>query len=113
LKIVRSLLAVLVGFAIFWAAMYWFPSESFTAVLGITVASSVVAGYVTSLIAGFYEFPHSSTVGMLIIIYAFVSMLKQGLTRPEQFQIAIGGCGPVSTLIGAAVRVLTKKRRPA
>jgi hypothetical protein len=99
------------GFAIFWAAMYWVPSESFTAVLGMTVAGSVAAGYVTSLIAGIYEFPHSSTVGMLIIVYAFVSMIKQGLTRPEQFQMAIGGCGPVSTLIGAAVRVLTKGRR--
>ena len=111
MRFLRSLAAVLAGFGIFFAAMRWLPVQSFLAILGVTIAAALVAGFVTALIAGIFEFAHAAMVGMLVIGLAFVSMAQQGLRQPGQYQIAMAGCGPVSALLGAGFRVLMKHKR--
>lgn len=73
-----------------------------------TVAVSVVAGYLTAWIAGRHEYPHASTVGFLLVAASVVSMRQQALVRPSWYEITVAGCGPISALIGCALRILTK-----
>src|SRR5207248_6896237 len=77
-----------------------------------TVAAAVLAGYVTGRSAGSHEFPYSAGLGLLMVIVGVISMRQEGATQPGWRQIAIAGCGPISAMIGAALRVLTKTRIP-
>jgi uncharacterized membrane protein len=131
MKIARSALAILFGFGVFFAIVQMLsafagslaagslPTASFTGnapanylVLGVvwTIAAAVVAGYVTARIAGAHEFPHAAAVGMLMIVMSFLSMRQEGASTPGWYQIAIAGCGPISAMIGVAIRLLGKPK---
>jgi len=131
-KVARSALAILFGFGVFFAIVQMLsalagslaagslPTASFTGnapvnylVLGVvwTIAAAVVAGYVTARIAGAHEFPHAAAVGLLMIGMSILSMRQEGASQPGWYQIAIAGCGPISAMIGVAIRLLGKPRR--
>jgi hypothetical protein len=110
-RVVRSLIGIFIGFGIFLAAIGALSGNGLLFSVAGTVAAAVVSGYVTALIAGAHEFPHVAAVGMLMIGTGFVSMLQEGATRPGWHQITIGGCGPISAMIGAAIRLLSKTRQ--
>lgn len=113
MRVVRSLIGILIGFGVFFAAMRALAGSGLMLSVTGAVAAAVVGGYITALIAGAHEFPHVAAVGMLMIGTGFVSMLQEGATKPGWYQIAIGGCGPISAMIGAAIRLLTKPRQMA
>lgn len=124
MKIARSLLAVLAGFAVAVGLIRAFadwtpPAESyatsmnyFLVSLTCTILAAVIGGYLTARIAGSHEFPHVAAVGFLMIAMSMISMRQAGETRPGWYEISVAGCGPLSAMIGAALRLLTK-RRPA
>jgi len=109
-KILRSLAGVCVGFGVFYAIVRWTSGSDLPARVSWTVTAGILGGYLAALISGAHEFPHAAAVGMLMIVAGFVSMLQQGVTQPGWNQISIAGCGPISALIGAAIRLLTKSR---
>jgi hypothetical protein len=76
-----------------------------------TVAAAVVGGYITALLAGAHEFPHVAAVVLLMVIASFLSMRQEGIAQPGWYQTTIAGCGPVSAMIGAAIRLLTKRHQ--
>jgi hypothetical protein len=124
-KIVRSVLGVLVGFGIFLVFVQMM--SAFTGILTAgnnpapgnylllsvtwTIAAAVISGYITARIAGAHEFPHAAVVGLLMIGMSVLSMRAEGASQPGWYQIAIGGCGPISVMIGAAIRLLAKPRQ--
>jgi hypothetical protein len=119
--IVRSLLAVLFGFGFFLAVIRLLAA--FTGSLDAggalmnylllsvswTVAAAVLGGYITARIAGSHEFPHVAAVGLLMIVASFLSMRQEGIAQPGWYQTAIAGCGPLAAMIGAAIRLLTRR----
>jgi hypothetical protein len=123
-KIARGIFAVLAGFAVTLGLIRAFsawsgPVENYAASMNYflvsltsTVLAAIVGGYVTALIAGSHEFPHAAAVGLLMIALSMVSMRQAGASRPGWYETSVAGCGPLSVMIGAALRLLTK-RRPA
>lgn len=124
MKVLRSVLGVLAGFGIFLVVVQMM--SIFTGILTNsapgnylmlsviwTVAAAVVSGYVTARIAGAHEFPHVAAVGLLMIGMSFLSMRQEGASQPGWYQITIAGCGPISAMIGAAIRLLAKPRQDA
>lgn len=122
MKVLRSVLGVLAGFGIFLVVVQMM--STFTGILTNsapgnflmlsvmwTVAAAVVSGYITARIAGAHEFPHVAAVGLLMIGMSILSMRQEGASRPGWYQIAIAGCGPISAMIGAAIRLLAKPRQ--
>jgi hypothetical protein len=121
----RSVLAVVFGFIIFFAIIRMLAALAGTLspdapAMGYlilstawTITAAILAGYITARIAGSHEFPHSAALGLLMVVVGIVSMRQEGVTQPGWHQIAIAGCGPVSALIGAALRVLMKPRSAA
>jgi hypothetical protein len=75
-----------------------------------TVAVAVIAGYIVARIAGSHEFPHTAALGLLMVVVSIASMRQQGIAQPGWYQTTIAGCGPISAMIGAAIRLLTKQR---
>ncbi len=124
-KIARSLAAVVVGFlifAVFIQVLNMFTSlaQDGGAVMNFlvvsvtwTVAAAVLAGYMAARIAGSREFPHAAALGLLMVILSLVSMRQEGIKQPGWYQTTIAGCGPISAMIGAAIRLLTKGRQTA
>ena len=122
LRFVRSVAAVAIGFVLFLAAIHFIPARTDVEVPGTTalhflvvsavctVLAALVSGFVTAWIADWHEIPHAGALGMLMILASFVSMLRAGETHPGWYETAIAGCGPVSAMLGAALRMLTKKR---
>src|SRR5690242_2690216 len=107
-RLARSLLAVGVGFIVFFAivrALSAFEGslEAGGAVLNYlvlsiswTVAGAVISGFVAARIAGSHEFPHAAALGLLMVIVSVVSMRLQGIAQPGWYQTTIAGCGPIS-----------------
>jgi hypothetical protein len=124
-RIGRSLLAVVVGFLIFavfirMLNVFTGAAESGGAVMNFlllsvtwTVAAAVLAGYTAARLAGSREFPHAAALGLLMVIVSLASMRQEGVTQPGWYQTTIAGCGPISAMIGAAIRLLTKGRQAA
>jgi hypothetical protein len=123
-RIVRGVAGVLFGFIVFVAIIRMLsafagsltnaaPANYVLLSLVWTVAAAVLGGYISARIAGSHEFPHAAAVGLLIVALGFVSMRQEGASRPGWYQITIAGCGPISAMIGAAIRLLTKSRRKA
>ena len=75
-----------------------------------TVGAALIAGYITAWVAGFRELPHAAALGLLMIIASFVSMRQEGISQPGWYQTTVAGCGPLASMIGAAIRMLTKRR---
>jgi hypothetical protein len=121
-KIARGILAVLAGFVVTLGLIRVFSAWSgpvenyatsmnyFLVSLTSTVLAAVVGGYVTALVAGSHEFPHAAGVGLLMIAMSIVSMRQEGASRPGWYETSVAGCGPLSAMIGAALRLLTKRR---
>jgi hypothetical protein len=117
-KVVRSLLGVLVGCGLFFALARFLPGLTGAApgndllfeATG-TVVAAVLAGYAAAFIGGAHEFPHAAAVGLFMVGMGFVSMMQAGAKQPGWHEMAVAGCGPISALIGAAIRLLTKSRR--
>jgi hypothetical protein len=109
MNVVRSVAAVLVGYAVVAAALRLVSSDNFVAAVSIAVLGALIAGFVTAWIAGRRELPHAAGVGMLIIAMSVATMIRQGDTHPGWFETAIAGCGPIAALLGAALRMLTKR----
>ena len=110
MTIVRSLSGILIGFGIFLGIVRWMAGSGLLLSVTLTVAASLLAGYVTAFVAGAHEFPHASALGMLMIGTGFIAMRQEGASLPGWYEIAIAGCGPISAMIGAAIRLLTKSR---
>lgn len=117
MRFLRSLLAIAAGFGVFGAVVILTRGDGNPADLGFMllniawiVMAALLGGYLTALIAGAHEFPHAATVGLLMVVASFVSVLRADTFRPGWYQMAVAGCGPVSAMLGAAVRVLTKDR---
>jgi hypothetical protein len=115
--------AVLVGFGFFLAVIRMLAAftgslEAGGAVMNYlllsvawTVAAAVLGGYITARVAGAHEFPHVAAVGLMMVAASFVSMRQEGIAQPGWYQTTIAGCGPISAMIGAAIRLLTKGRQ--
>lgn len=112
MKFVRGIAGVLLGFGFFYfVARYLAASGSDLWIsLAATIAAGAIGGYIAALVAGSHEFPWAATVGLGIVGMGVASMREAGIDRPGWFQIAIAGCGPMSVMVGAAVRLLTRRR---
>jgi hypothetical protein len=122
-RVARSLLAVLLGFGFFLAIVRLLTAftgnlEAGGALMNYlllsvswTVAAAVLGGYLTARLAGSHEFPHVAAVGLLMVVAGFVSMHQEGIAQPGWYQTTIAGCGPISAMIGAAIRLLTRRRQ--
>jgi uncharacterized membrane protein len=129
MKIARTVLSVLLGFGVFFAIIQMLsalagslnagdlsnaaPGNYLLLSVTWTIAAAVLCGYIAARIAGAHEFPHAAAVGLLMIGMSFLSMRQEGASRPGWYQITIAGCGPISAMIGAAIRLLTKSRQSA
>lgn len=125
MRIVRSVVAVLVGFGVFLVLVRMLAAftgglEAGGAVMNFlllsvmwTVAAAVLAGYAAARLAGSHEFPHAAALGLLMVILSLLSMRQEGIRQPGWYQTTIAGCGPISAMIGAAIHMLTKRRQTA
>ncbi len=125
MTVVRSLLGVIAGFAVFAVIVGFITPiatrtfgvenfESFSmsllfAALGYTIVAATLGGFVTGVIARQRELPLAGTVGLLMVGMGFISMQQHGLARPGWYEMTIAGCGPVSALFGAGISRLTKR----
>jgi len=110
-NVLRGIVGVLLGFGVFFAIARMLAGSSLLLSVTWTIVAGIFAGYLAALIAGAHEFPHASAVGLLMIGMSFLSMRAEGAPRPGWYQITIAGCGPISAMIGAAIRLLTKPRQ--
>jgi hypothetical protein len=123
-KIVRSVVAVLAGFGVFLIFVRILtaftgglenggPVVNFL-MLSVcwSVAGAVLGGYTTARLAGAHEFPHSAALGLLMVVVSLVSMRQEHIAQPGWYQTTVAGCGPISAMIGAAIRLLTKTGTP-
>jgi hypothetical protein len=114
---------VAIGFALFVAALQlipWLAELTGSDGTGMsymmmsitwTIVAAIICGFVTALVAGAHEFPHASGLGFLMIGLSFVSMQQESISRPTWYQTAIAGCGPISAMVGAAIRMLLRLRQ--
>jgi hypothetical protein len=123
-KFLKGVVGLVLGFLVFagmttWLAglgEQWGPAAQSTylfANLAWIVGAAVVAGYIAAFFGDGHEFPWAASVGLLMVTLAFSQMRTEGANRPGWYHIMLAGCGPISALIGAAIRVLTKPRQPA
>lgn len=112
MKLLRGAVGVLLGFGFFYVVARYLaaPGSDLWLSLAVTIAAGAIAGYIAALVAGSHEFPWAATVGLGIVGMGVASMREAGVDRPGWYQIAIAGCGPISVMIGAAVRLLTRRR---
>jgi hypothetical protein len=119
-KILRSLAAIAAGYAVMAAILRGLapaPADAggmnyFLLSITWTVAGAMAGGYVAAFIAGSHEIPHAAGVGLLMVAMSIVSMRQQGASRPGWYETAIAGCGPIAAMIGAALRMLTRRGKP-
>jgi hypothetical protein len=76
-----------------------------------SVAGAVIAGYTTARIAASHEFPHVAALALLMVVIGIVSMRQEGIAHPGWYQTTIAGCGPIAAMLGAAIRLLTKRNQ--
>jgi hypothetical protein len=117
LTLLRSLLAVPIGFVLFVAAIRLIPTPPDTYPtnylllnLMCTISAAILCGYLTALIAGRYELPHAATLGVVMVMVGFFAMHQAAARSPGWPEMAIAGCGPIAAMMGGALRVLTKRR---
>jgi len=108
MKLLRTIAAVLTGYALIAAILRLFPTDIFLLAVTRTILGAIIAGFITALIAGSHEIPHAAAVGFLMIVMTFVAMRQQAILQPSLYEIAVAGCGPIACMIGAALRLLTK-----
>lgn len=76
-----------------------------------SVAGAVIAGYTTARIAGSHEFPHVAALALTMVLISILSMRQEGIAHPGWYQTTIAGCGPIAAMLGAAIRLLTKRNQ--
>ena len=76
-----------------------------------TIVGAAAGGFMAAWIAGSRELPWAVGVGFFLVLLSVIAMRRQGNTQPGWYETAIAGCGPISALIGGAIRLLTKPRR--
>lgn len=119
MRILRSLSAVVAGYVVMNAILGLFaptPADTssahyFLLTLAWTIVGAIAAGFVAAVLAGHHEIPHAAGVGCLLIAWSLWSMRRQGITRPGSIEIIVAGCGPIAAMIGAALRMLTKRSK--
>lgn len=117
MKFVRSLAAVAAGCAVTFAILRGFapaPADSagmnyFMLSIAWTVAGAIAGGFVAAWIAGGREMPHAAGLGFIMVAMSFVSMKQHGASRPGWYETAVAGCGPIAAMLGAALRMLTRR----
>jgi hypothetical protein len=115
-KILRSLAAVAVGYAVMAAVIRYFapaPSEGMQYFLfsaACIAAASMLGGLATALVADGHELAHAAGLGFVMIVMSIVSMRRAGEARPGWYETSIAACGPMAALLGAAIRLLLKRR---
>jgi hypothetical protein len=126
LTLVRSLLAVVLGFALFAmvtglvtpyamrtfgvAEVASFEMGFFMANLAYVVLAALAAGYLTGRVVGRFEIAHAAAVGIAIIVAAFLAMRQRGAIMPGPYELTTAGCGPISAMVGAGVAMLQRLR---
>lgn len=113
MRAARSAGGIVAGFGIFYGALRMMPETGLMVNVTLTIVAALISGYLTALIAGAHELPHVAAVGISMVFLGVVSMRQQGAAQPGWHQISIAGCGPVSAMIGAGIRLLTKPRQSA
>ena len=129
MKILRSVLSIILGFAAMAGIVYWltpivaryFRAEDFRTLnpgymlanLTYSAIAAVIGGYVTAWIAGYREIRHASVLGLVMIAMSFVSMRLQAEKQPGWYEVVIGGVGPVAAMLGASLRMLVRGKPPA
>ena len=127
MRLIRSLLAVLLGFAVFAivtgvatpyamqtfgvAEVASFEMGFFMANLSVVVLAALVAGYFTGQLAGRFEIAHAAAVGIAMIVAAFLAMRQRGAVMPGPYELTTAGCGPISAMVGAGMAMLQRLRR--
>lgn len=124
LRVLRGLAGVVAGFAIsiaLIAACEWMAVNTFgaktvdsnymLASLAWTVIAAALGGFVAARIAGTRELPWSAGVGFLLVMLSVIAMGRRGTAQPGWYETAVAGCGPISALIGGAIRLLTKRKK--
>lgn len=126
MKLIRSVLGVVAGFAVMVGitttltpiVARYFRAEDFRllnqafmmANLTYTVTAAVLAGFITTWIAGRKELRHAAVLGLVMIALSYYSMRQQALDRPGWYEVVLGGCGPMAAMVGAALKMLVLGR---
>jgi hypothetical protein len=129
MKVVRSILSVVLGFAVMAGiimyvtpiAARYYRAEDFRTInpaymianLAYSAAAAISGGFLTAWIAGYREMRHASVLGLAMIVMGFVSMRMQGQHQPGWYEVVIAGIGPIAAMLGAALRLLTKRKSVA
>ena len=111
MKPLRTIAAVLTGYALIAAILHIFATDIFLLAVTRTIIGAIIAGFITALIAGSHEIPQAAAVGFLMIAMTFISMRQQAILQPGWYEITVAGCGPIACMIGAALRLLTKQSK--
>lgn len=119
----RSIAGVAAGCGLFLGALQFVPwlvensaadsNPTLFVMVHVAVAAvaGVLAGFLTALIAGRRELPHTSPVGLFMVGVAVWAMRQQAVFRPGWYQLAIAGCGPVSAMVGGGIVALLRARK--
>lgn len=117
MKVARGVVGVFAGYGVVVLVLRFFgpgPTGSgmnyFIVSALWTVAGAFLGGFVTAWIAGKHELPFASALGMALIATSMIAMRREGASRPGWYETSVAGCGPVAALVGAAVRMLVKRR---
>src|SRR5258708_184034 len=103
LSLVRSLLAVVLGFGLFAivtglatpramrafgvSELATFQMAFFITNLAYSVVAALAAGYLTGRIAGKLEIAHAAAVGIVIVIATFLRMRQHGAAQPGPYEM--------------------------
>jgi len=109
MKIVRSMAASSSDFALFLGIVRF--SRTVCCPVSPQLSRLRCSGATSRLSSRVRTNPARGRRRMLMIGTGFVAMRQEGATRPGWYEILIAGCGPVSAMLGAAIRLLTKARR--
>ncbi|MEP6714288.1 MAG: hypothetical protein ABJC09_01865 [Terriglobia bacterium] len=110
----RSVVAVLAGYAVIAVFLRVFgapsPAGSFVWFACATILAAIAGGFATAWVAGSHEIPHAAGLGLLMIVATLVSMFRNSVTHPGWSEITAAGCGPIAAMLGASLRILTKRQ---
>jgi hypothetical protein len=116
-KVARGLVAVFGGYGLMMLILRFFgpgPEGTgmnyFVVSAAWTVCAAMLAGFATAWIAGTHELPYASALGLIMIAMSVVAMRNEGASRPGWYETSIAGCGPIAAMLGAAVRMLVRRR---
>lgn len=115
---IRSLLAVLVGYAVLAAVVLvffflWFegaepaepPSRDFLFLaLGVGFAAAVAGGWVTALVAPGHRWKHIQGLAALVLLVAAVNLFWSAGQEPLWFQLGNIGVAVVGVFVGGSLK---------